>query len=467
MKAQIQSFGRFLSGMVMPNIGAFIAWGFITALFIPSGWIPNEELAKMVGPFLTYVLPLLIAYQGGKAVGGQRGAVIGAIATVGVVTGTTYVMFMGAMIMGPLAGYVIKKFDQAVKGKIPAGFEMLVDNFSVGILGMLMGIIGFYLIGPFMGAILAFLTAGVQVLVNTGIFPLLGAFVEPAKVLFLNNAINHGIFTPLGAEQVATAGKSIFYMIETNPGPGTGVLLAYWLWAKDPVTKGSAPGALVIHLLGGIHEISFPYILMKPQLLIATISGSVSALVYYNFMGLGLSGPPAPGSIIAYLAMAPKGSTLSVILGVFIAAAVTFAIATPIIKLSNKSAEADDLEAAQEQMKSMKAESKGQAVTAAGSIADLRNLKEIVFACDAGMGSSAMGAAILTKRLKQAGITDISVSHASVSEIPAGTRYVVCHRDLAERAENSAPKAKIVTITDFMGAPEYDQVVQEIAAARA
>ena len=243
MKAQIQSFGRFLSGMVMPNIGAFIAWGFITALFIPSGWIPNEELAKMVGPFLTYVLPLLIAYQGGKAVGGQRGAVIGAIATVGVVTGTTYVMFMGAMIMGPLAGYVIKKFDQAVKGKVPAGFEMLVDNFSVGILGMLMGIIGFYLIGPFMGVILAFLTAGVQVLVNTGIFPLLGAFVEPAKVLFLNNAINHGIFTPLGAEQVATAGKSIFYMIETNPGPGTGVLLAYWLWAKDPVTKSSAPAA--------------------------------------------------------------------------------------------------------------------------------------------------------------------------------------------------------------------------------
>ncbi len=469
MKAQIQSFGRFLSGMVMPNIGAFIAWGFITALFIPSGWIPNEELAKMVGPFLTYVLPLLIAYQGGKAVGGQRGAVMGAIATVGVVTGTTYVMFMGAMIMGPLAGYVIKKFDEAVRGKVPAGFEMLVDNFSVGIIGMLMGIIGFYLIGPFMGVILAFLTTGVQVLVNTGIFPLLGAFVEPAKVLFLNNAINHGIFTPLGAEQVATAGKSIFYMIETNPGPGTGVLLAYWLWAKDPVTKGSAPGALVIHLLGGIHEISFPYILMKPQLLIATISGSVSALVYYNFMGLGLSGPPAPGSIIAYLAMAPKGSTLSVILGVFIAAAVTFAIATPIIKLSNKSSEATDLETAQAQMKSMKAESKGQSVpvTGAGRQFNLRSLKEIVFACDAGMGSSAMGAAILTKRLKQAGITDINVSHASVSEIPAGTQYVVCHRDLAERAEKSAPEAKIVTITDFMAAPEYAQVVQEIAEARA
>ena len=233
MKAQIQSFGRFLSSMVMPNIGAFIAWGLITALFIPSGWLPNEQLAKMVGPFLTYALPLLIAFQGGKIVGGLRGAVMGAIATVGVITGTTYTMFLGAMVMGPLAGLVIKKFDQAVDGHIKPGFEMLVNNFSVGILGMIMAIIGFELIGPVMGVILAFLTAGVQFLLQAGIFPLIGLFVEPAKVLFLNNAINHGIFTPLGAEQVAESGKSIFYMIETNPGPGAGVLLAYWLFAKD------------------------------------------------------------------------------------------------------------------------------------------------------------------------------------------------------------------------------------------
>ena len=299
MKAQIQSFGRFLSSMVMPNIGAFIAWGLITALFIPSGWLPNEQLAKMVGPFLTYALPLLIAFQGGKIVGGLRGAVMGAIATVGVITGTTYTMFLGAMVMGPLAGLVIKKFDQAVDGHIKPGFEMLVNNFSVGILGMVMAIIGFYLIGPVMGIILSFLTAGVQILLQAGIFPLIGVFVEPAKVLFLNNAINHGIFTPLGAEQVAETGKSIFYMIETNPGPGTGVLLAYWFFSKDNTTRQSAPGALIIHLLGGIHEISFPYILMNPALLLATISSSVAALFYNMIFDLGLSGPPAPGSLIS------------------------------------------------------------------------------------------------------------------------------------------------------------------------
>ena len=243
MKAKVQSFGRFLSGMVMPNIGAFIAWGLITALFIPSGWLPNEQLAKMVGPFLTYVLPLLIAFQGGKIVGGLRGAswvpLPRSASSAARPTPCSWVPWS----WGPWPAWVIKKFDAAVDGRIKPGFEMLINNFSVGILGMVMAILGFYLIGPIMGIILSFLTAGVQILLQAGIFPLIGVFVEPAKVLFLNNAINHGIFTPLGAEQVAETGKSIFYMIETNPGPGTGVLLAYWLFSKDTMTRQSAPGA--------------------------------------------------------------------------------------------------------------------------------------------------------------------------------------------------------------------------------
>ncbi|MCH4167354.1 MAG: PTS mannitol transporter subunit IICBA [Megasphaera sp.] len=463
MKTQIQSFGRFLSGMVMPNIGAFIAWGLITALFIPSGWLPNEQLAKMVGPFLTYVLPLLIAYMGGKMVAGDRGAVIGAITTVGVICGTTYTMFMGAMIAGPLAGYIIKKFDQAVDGHIKPGFEMLVNNFSIGIIGMILAIIGFYGIGPIMGIILSFLTAGVQLLINMGIFPLIGLFVEPAKVLFLNNAINHGIFTPLGAEQVATAGKSIFYMIETNPGPGTGVLLAYWLFSKDKATKQSAPGALIIHLLGGIHEISFPYILMNPALLLATMSGSVSALFYYSIMDLGLSGPPAPGSLIAYIAMAPKGTTLLAIFGIFIAAAVSFVIASIIIKMSNK--KDTTLEDAQDQMKNMKAASKGQAAPQT-TVIDMSTIKHIIFACDAGMGSSAMGAAVIKKKLKKAGLTDITVDHASVSDVPPDAQVVVCHQDLADRAKQSAPQARLITIDNFMAAPQYDELINELRDAR-
>lgn len=457
MREKIQSFGRFLSGMVMPNIGAFIAWGLITALFIETGWMPNAQLSSMVSPFLSYILPILIAYQGGKMVGGARGAVTGAIMTVGVITGAPdYPMLMGAMVAGPLGGWVIKQFDKAVDGKIKPGFEMLVNNFSVGIIGMLLAIAGFYLIGPFMAAVLTVLKAGVDVLVKNNLLPLVAIFVEPAKVLFLNNAINHGIFTPLGADQVMETGKSIFYMIEANPGPGLGVLLAYWLFSKDKTTKDSAPGAIIIHFLGGIHEIFFPYILMNPLLLLATIGGSVCALIFYTMFNVGLAGPASPGSIVAFLAVAPQGSFIPVIIGVLIAAAVSFLIASPIVRLSNAKG---DLEEAQAQMSNMKNKPAEEAATAA---VDMGAVKNIVFACDAGMGSSAMGASVLQKKIQNAGLDDIKVTHASVSEVPEDAQVVVCHKDLAERARKSAPNAKVITITNFMGAPEYDELVESL-----
>lgn len=467
MKAKIQTFGRFLSGMVMPNIGAFIAWGLLTALFIEKGWFPNEQLSSIVSPMLTYVLPILIAYQGGKMVGGDRGALMGAIATIGVICGTEYTMFMGAMIMGPLAGLVIKKFDKAVDGHIPAGFEMIVNNFSVGILGLIMAVIGYYLIGPFMGVILGALSAGVNVLVTHGILPLVTVFVEPAKILFLNNAINHGIFSPLGAEQIAESGKSVFYMIESNPGAGAGILLAYMFFSKDKKTKDSAPGALIIHLFGGIHEIYFPYVLMNPFLLLAAIGGSLAAMTYYTIFDLGLSGPASPGSIIAFLLMAPKGSTLAVLLGVVIAAAVSFVIAIPIIRLAGNKHEGS-LEDASAKMKDMKAASKGEAVSATAeevgqqtAAIPAEEIKHIVFACDAGMGSSAMGASVLKKKIQKAGL-DIEVTHASVSSIPPEAQIVVTHQDLKERAMKSAPQARLVTITNFMTAPEYDELVESL-----
>lgn len=467
MKAKIQTFGRFLSGMVMPNIGAFIAWGLLTALFIEKGWFPNEQLSSIVSPMLTYVLPILIAYQGGKMVGGDRGALMGAIATIGVICGTEYTMFMGAMIMGPLAGLVIKKFDKAVDEHIPAGFEMIVNNFSVGILGLIMAVIGYYLIGPFMGVILGALSAGVNVLVTHGILPLVTVFVEPAKILFLNNAINHGIFSPLGAEQIADTGKSVFYMIESNPGAGAGILLAYMFFSKDKKTKDSAPGALIIHLFGGIHEIYFPYVLMNPLLLLAAIGGSLAAMTYYTIFDLGLSGPASPGSIIAYFLLAPKGSTLAVLLGVVIAAAVSFVIAIPIIRLTGNKHE-ESLEDASAKMKDMKAASKGEAVSVSVEEVEQQTaaipaeeIKHIVFACDAGMGSSAMGASVLKKKLQKAGL-DIEVTHASVSSIPSEAQIVVTHQDLKERAMKSAPQARLVTITNFMTAPEYDELVESL-----
>ena len=457
MKQGIQRFGRFLSGMVMPNIGAFIAWGFITALFIPAGWVPVEELAAIQPYILTYLLPALIASQGGKMVAGERGRVMGAIAVMGCIAGVGGTagqpMLMGAMLIGPLAGWVIKQFDKLMEGKIPAGFEMLVNNFSVGILGMVMAIIGNYAIGPLMAAILTVLTAGVDVLVNAGLLPLSAILIEPAKVLFLNNAINHGIFTPIGTEQVAEAGKSIMYMLEANPGPGLGLLLAYWLFAKDRATRDSAPGAIIIHFLGGIHEIYFPYILMNPLTIVGPMVGNICAILFFTVTGAGLAAPASPGSIIAFMMASPPSDMLLVLLGVAIATAVSFVVTAPIIKMSNGG---KDLEETKKQTKAMKAESKGQAPVASCSV------KKVVFACDAGMGSSAMGATKFRNRVKDLG-KDITVIHKAIDEIPGDAEVVVCQSVLAERAAASAPQARLVVIENFLGDPALDAFYEELA----
>ena len=463
MKNALQKFGKFLSAMVMPNIGAFIAWGFITALFIPAGWLPNEKLASIQPYMLFYLLPVLIAYTGGKMVGGARGGVIGAIAVMGAVAGVGGTegqpMLMGAMIMGPLAGWVIKKFDQFMEDKMPAGFEMLINNFSVGILGMLLAIFGSYIMSPLMTGIMNVLTAGVNALVNAHLLPLAAIFIEPAKVLFLNNAINHGIFTPIGATQVEAAGKSIMYMLEANPGPGLGVLLAYMFFAKDETTKQSAPGAIIIHFLGGIHEIYFPYVLMNPIVIIAPIVGNIVAIAFFSIFNVGLVGPSSPGSIIAFLSVAPRDQIILVLAGVLIAAAVSFLVASPIIRFTDKGGSLED---AQADMSAMKAEAKGQKTVSAGIVKNPGDIKMIIFACDAGMGSSAMGATKFRNRIK-AIRPDITVKNTSVDNIPAACDIAVVQTILADRARKSCPGAQIVEIGNFLADPALDNLFMQIS----
>ena len=460
MKNALQRFGKFLSAMVMPNIGAFIAWGFITALFIADGWLPNEQLASIQPYMLNYLLPILIAATGGRMVGKDRGMVMGAIAIMGCIAGAEgQTMLMAAMFMGPLAGWIIKKFDQLMEGHMPAGFEMLINNFSVGILGMILAIFGYYLIGPLMQGILVVLTAGVNILISHGLLPLVAIFVEPAKVLFLNNAINHVIFTPIGIEQAAETGRSIMYMLEANPGPGLGVLLAYWVFSQDKATKDSAPGAIIIHFFGGIHEIYFPYILMNPIVIIAPIVGNICAITFYSITGCGLQGPASPGSIIAFLSMAPRDAIFTTLLGVVLAAGVSFAIAGPIIKLT--SSKVKSLEEAQDQVSDMKAQAKGlitdQNIFAA---------KKIVFACDAGMGSSAMGATKFRNRLK-AVRPDITVTNTSVDNIPADCDIAVVQTVLQERAKTCAPQAILVTIKNFLADPALDELFFQLSTGDA
>ena len=459
MKEKVQLFGRFLSGMVMPNIGAFIACGLITALFIPTGWWPNESLAALVSPMSTVLLPLLIAYTGGTAIHGQRGGVIGAIATMGVIVGSDIPMFIGAMIVGPLAAWVMKKFDRLLEGKIPAGFEMLVNNFSLGILGAVLTLLTLKGVTPLVESLNEAMRAGVGFFVDNKLLPMASIFIEPAKVLFLNNAINHGIFSPMGIQQVEETGKSIFFLLEANPGPGLGVLLAYCLAGKGSA-KSSAPGAVIIHFLGGIHEIYFPYILMNPLLLLSVIAGGASGIFVEQMFGAGLSAPASPGSIIAILGMTPRGGYLPVILGVLVATAVSFFISMPILKFAAKD---EDLESSKNRMKEMKNAAKGIADEKKAVAVDTKDIRKIVFACDAGMGSSAMGATVLKKKLTAAGLGGIEVMHSPVSSIPSDAQIVVTHQELGERAGHSNPNARLVLITNFLAAPEYDELIKELS----
>lgn len=462
VKSKVQSFGKFLSAMVMPNIGALIAFGFLAALFIDTGWIPNEGFNSLVSPMLTYLIPILIASTGGRMVGGDRGRVVGAIAVIGaIMSNTSITMLMAAMVMGPLAGFCIKKFDQLMEGRMPAGFEMLINNFSAGIIGMILAMLGYIAIGPLMSGILAVLSAGVNILVQNGLLPLVSMFIEPAKVLFLNNAINHGIFTPLATEQAAEFGKSIMYMLEPNPGPGLGVLLAYMFFCKDKVTKDSAPGAVIIHLLGGIHEIYFPYILMNPLVIVAPILGNMAAIFWFTITDCGLVGPASPGSIIAYLMMSPGSDMLKVIVGVLIATGISFAVASPIVKMAG----GKSLEEAQSEVASMKAASKGENVVP-GTIERSSEIRKIIFACDAGMGSSAMGATKFRNRIKN-DRPDISVSNTSVDNIPADCDIAVVQTTLAARAKKSAPQAQLITIGNFLADPALDALYVQLTTGDA
>lgn len=459
MKNKVQKFGKFLSAMVMPNIGALIAFGFLAALFIDTGWIPNKNFNTIVSPMLTYLIPILIASTGGKMVAGDRGRIVGAIAVMGaIMSNTDITMLMAAMIMGPLGGFCIKKFDQLMEGHMPAGFEMLINNFSAGIIGLLLTLLGYVAIGPFMSAILAVLTAGVNVLIDHGLLPLVSIFIEPAKVLFLNNAINHGVFTPIATGQANELGKSIMYMLEANPGPGLGVLLAYMFCCKDKATKQSAPGAVIIHLFGGIHEIYFPYILMNPVVIIAPIIGNMAAIFWFSITNCGLSGPASPGSIIAFLMMTPGSDMLKVIIGVILAAAVSFVISAPIVRLSGSKS----LEDAQNEVAARKAESKGQTVPV--EITGTSGVKKVIFACDAGMGSSAMGATKFRKRIQDKR-PDITVTNTSVDNIPADCDIAVVQTILAERAKKSAPSAQIITIGNFLSDPNLDALYEKLCKA--
>ncbi len=430
MKDKIHQLGKNLSLIILPNIGAFITWGLITALFIPTGWLPNAEFAKLIDPMAKYLLPLLIGYSGGRLIYDTRGGVLGAVATLGIIVGTDVPMFAGAMLIGPLAGYLIKKVDGLLNSKIPSGFEMLTNNFSAGLVGLSLTLTAYKLIGPLLTALNRVFAEGLTYILDLGLLPLSAIIIEPAKVLFLNNVINHGVLSPLGFQDAASMGQSILFLLETNPGPGLGVLMAYW-FVGSGIRKDAVPGAVLIHFFGGIHEVYFPYVLAKPIVIIALILGNISGIIVFSTLNLGLTATPSPGSIFSILTLAPKGQQMGVLLGVLLSAFVSFVVASFIIGKEK------DIEKSTHNL-------------------ELDSVKKIAFACDAGMGSSAMGASKFNKSINR---DDIEVIYCQVDDIPEDVDLVITHKKLMNRVKHH----KILGISDFLNDPDINEIIEYLS----
>ena len=432
IKEKVQKFGKFLSGMVMPNIGAFIAWGFIAAIFSPTGWFPNERISTLIDPLKNYLLPLLVGYTGGKVTGGARGGIVAAIATIGVICGANIPMILGAIIIGPVSGYLIKKLDIKLKDKIPYGFEMLVNNFSLAFMGIILAIIGLVIIGPSIIIVDKIMNKGVYFIIRNGLLPLLAIFIEPIKVLFLNNVMNHGIINIIAMDQITEYGKSILYLLEANPGPGLGVILSYYIYSKG-VMKQFVPSAAIIQFFGGIHEIYFPYILLNPQLLIAAIIGNTVSIMIFLIFNTGLISLASPGSIFSIMMLSYKGDILKNLLGVFGGAIVSFFIAT--ILLKRKYRKNVDININKKNKNELNF--------------DIKSIKKIVFACDVGMGSSAMGARNFINKIKGFKL-DIEVINSSISNIPSDSDIIITHKGLLGGIKKDINKSKIICIENFL-----------------
>ena len=459
---KLQKFGAFLAGMVIPNIGAFIGFGLITAFFLATGWTPDERLATLISPILNNLLPVLIAYTGGKMVGDNRGGVLGAFVTVGAIVaveGTP--MFMAAMILGPLSGLIIRKFDHAIDGKIPGGFEMIVNNFSLGIIGAILCCFAYLVFGPVMHTVTAVLTNGVNWIIAHNALPLSAIFVEPAKVLFLNNALDHGIFGPIGYEQVKTMGHSALFMLVPNPGPGLGLLLAYWVFGKGEM-KEAAPGMILIHFFGGIHEVYFPYVLSNPVTIIGMIAAGIVGTGTQTLLNVGTVATPSPGSIFSVIALSPPNCMFGVLLSVVDSCLVSFLLNTIFVRMQYRK----NVDAALDTSvipEGLPGAGEGTAASGARTVdqLDLSNIHLIVVACDAGMGSSAMSAAALKKKVKAAGLP-IEVINYAISKIPAEADLVITHEKLTGTALAAQPDKQHLSISNYLKAPEYDELVERL-----
>lgn len=430
-----RKFGAFMAGMVLPAIGVLIGWGLFTAIILGiktaiayqhniliKDWSANESatylfyMDKVVDLGIQFSIPLIIAFFGGRQVYEQRGALVGFAGVLGVIVysqislqsnintldALTYKwtfnalmvqitkdvslintspspMILGALIAGPLLAWVFKSFEKLYKNKIKQGFEMLVNNFSLGVFACVAIFACFWIIGPLMALFQVVFFFIIQAINNAGLLFVLPVFVELEKILFLNNAVNHGILGPLGYQAAATGYSPLFYL-DPNPGQGLGLLLAYFVFGNKE-QKSQATAALPIHFVGGIHEVYYPFVLLNPVNLLFMIAGGVFAGSMYQIFDFGGIFTPSPGSIIMnYLAVysAKPLNYLALTIAVFGAMAIVFVLtALGLLWLNIKNGQRIILNPLK--IRLMKMVSKAQTFASVNEINLMRQVKDVSY----------------------------------------------------------------------------------------
>lgn len=439
----IQRIGKFYTRIILRNIGIFIFIGLLSVIFHEHGWLPNKNIYAISQLAYRMVLPFMIAYEGGQILGGTGGGIQAVLAVSGVLVADPSVGFFCGMLIGPLAGWLWKQEEKWVLGKLGPSIQMLARNLLNGLTGGILALLGFYLLSPLLSAVAVGISYGVNFLVGHQLLGVLNLVIEPAKVFFLNNMVEHSILVPLGMTQAQETGSSILFLLESNPGPGLGLLSALYYVKKEK--RNEYASALIAEAAGGIHEVYFSYVWSNLKLLFPLILGGVAGTLCFELLGAGAQSAVSPGSVFTILLMAGKQHMIPVLIGVCASALVTFAGSILILRKKGKKEGSG-----REEMKNEIQDGRK------------REIKYIAFVCDGGVGSSAMGAALFRRLLKQKGMTDIRVEAFAADLVPAEVDFIICQKDFYRFLPETLRSRETYTVESLVGTEEFRLILEQI-----
>lgn len=457
-KHWIHRVGKFYSSIFIDNIGLILFAGILSVLFQEHGWLPNHEIYGISQMVYTLVLPLQISYAGGKKVGEHTGGIVAILFAVGILYRDPNSAILAGMIAAPIGGYLWIKMEKNVRKWIPSSMQMLGKNLLVGVLGGILSVGGYYLISPAISKLMILLSMGLQLLMKYRLSGVICIFIEPLKVFFLNNVINHGVLVPLGIQQAQKWGESVLFLIETNPGPGLGMLAAHFYYYKN--RRGQYAALTFAEAVGGIHEVYFPMVLSDFRLLIPLILGSVAGTVWFDFMNAGVGSAISPGSVITVLLMAGKGNVIKILAGILISAGAAYIGTRILLEISQKNSVNVNLDKNKIIPENLKMKTE-LSVDPSDEFVK-KPIHKVGFICDAGIGSSAMAAALFRKELVQQGIIGIRAEAYASDRIPEELDLLVCQHDFAFGLSNVAKEKELFFVDNLMDTAVYQSLAEMI-----